>query len=81
MHRLELEALPDEEARLNRLCELNVAEQAANVCYTTIVQSAWRRGQVLTVNGFIYGLHDGLIRDLGFRVTSADEIPSIYNIR
>ena len=81
MHSEELDAIPDEEARIARLCELNVAEQAANVCYTTIVQGAWRRGQELSVNGFIYGLRDGLIHDLGFRIASVEDIPSIYNIR
>jgi carbonic anhydrase len=64
-HREELDAIPDSAARLARLCELNVAEQVANVCQTTIVQSAWEQGQELTVHGWIYGLKDGLVRDLG----------------
>ena len=51
--------------RLDRLCELNVVEQVANVCQTTIVQDAWARGQALTVHGLVYGLQDGLLRDLG----------------
>ena len=51
-----------------RLCELNVLEQAANVGRTTIVQDAWRRGQQLTVHGWIYALKDGVIRDLGYSV-------------
>ena len=53
----------------NRLCELNVLEQAANVCATTVVQDAWARGQPLTVHGWVYGLEDGLLRDLGFDVS------------
>ena len=68
-HRNLLEALPDPLSRLNRLCELNVLEQAANVCETTIVQDAWARGQPLAVHGWVYGLQDGLLRDLGFAVS------------
>ncbi len=48
----------------DRLCELNVIEQVANVCETTIVREAWERSQKLSVHGWIYGLHDGLLRDL-----------------
>jgi carbonic anhydrase len=62
-HAAELESTAPA-ARLDRLCELNVTEQVANVCQTTIVQGAWERGQDLTVHGWIYGLHDGLVRDL-----------------
>jgi len=57
-------------AREDRLCELNVLEQAINVCETTIVQDAWERGQALTVHAWIYRLDDGLIRDLEFDVDS-----------
>lgn len=58
----------------DRLAELNVLEQVANVCRTTIVQDAWRRGQPVGVHGWIYGLHDGLLRDLGLSVTRADAL-------
>jgi carbonic anhydrase len=61
----ELAALPDEDARIARLCELNVVEQVANVARTTVVQAAWERGQELSVHGWVYGLRDGLLRDLG----------------
>ena len=54
--------------KVDRLCELNVLEQAANVCRTTIVQDAWRRGQALQVHGWIYRLQNGLIQDLGLSV-------------
>jgi carbonic anhydrase len=60
--------------RHDRLCELNVIEQVVNVCQTTIVQDAWERGQELTVHSWVYGLHDGLLRDLGMTVGSADEL-------
>jgi len=64
-HRAELDAIADHRQRAMRLCELNVVEQAANVCATTVVQSAWDKGQDLTVHGWVYSLEDGLVRDLG----------------
>ena len=67
------EALPRD-----RLCELNVIEQVANVCQTTIVRDAWERGQPLTVHGWIYGLQDGLLRDLNTTVSGADSAAAIY---
>ncbi|MGI8436870.1 MAG: carbonate dehydratase [Chthoniobacterales bacterium] len=54
------------------LCELNVIEQVANVCQTTIAQDAWERGQPLTVHGWVYGLKDGLLRDLHISTDSAE---------
>ena len=63
----------DGTARHDRLCELNVIEQVANVCRTTIVRDAWARGQQLAVHGWIYGLRDGLLRDLHSTVTGPDE--------
>jgi carbonic anhydrase len=77
-NREELGAIEDPKARLDRLCELNVEAQVANVCHTTIVQDAWRRGQPLTVHGWIYSLADGLLRDLGMVVESPDQIPPEY---
>jgi carbonic anhydrase len=61
---------------VDRLCELNVIEQAVHVCRTTVVQDAWARQQALVVHGWIYGLEDGLLRDLGFEVASAKELRS-----
>ncbi len=69
-HVAELASLPDEQ-RFDRLCELNVVEQVVNVCQTTVVEDAWARGQNVTVHGLVYGLEDGLIRDLGVSVSSA----------
>lgn len=77
-HETRLLALNDAVARGDRLCELNVVEQAANVCQTTMVQDAWERGQDLTVHGWVYGLRDGLVRDLEFSATSADEASERY---
>jgi carbonic anhydrase len=70
-HDRELTSLPENE-RLHRLCELNVVEQVTNVCQTTIVEDAWARGQDLTVHGVVYGLEDGLLRDLEMSIDSAD---------
>jgi carbonic anhydrase len=64
-HRAELDTIADETERLDRLCELNVTEQVRNVCETTVVRDAWLRGQPLTVHGWVYRLHNGLINDLG----------------
>jgi carbonic anhydrase len=73
-HAAELAALADAERRFGRLCELNVAEQVVHVCETTIVEDAWARGQDLTVHGLIYRLEDGLLRDLGVSVDSAERM-------
>ena len=62
----------------NRLCELNVIEQVANVCQTTIACDAWTRGQELTVHGWIYGLHDGRLRDLNATVSQPEEALPAY---
>ncbi len=72
-HAGELAALPDDR-RLDRLCELNVVEQVVNVSQTTVVEDAWARGQELTVHGVVYGLEDGLLRDL--RVSVSREGPT-----
>jgi carbonic anhydrase len=79
-HRHALEAVKDAAAREDRLCELNVEAQVANVCHTTIVQDAWRRRQPLTVHGWIYSLADGLLRDLGLTIESAEQIPAAYRV-
>jgi carbonic anhydrase len=65
---------------VDRLCELNVLEQAANVCRTTIVQDAWRRGQPLQVHGWIYRLQNGLIRDLGMTVSRDGLLDEVYEL-
>ena len=62
----------------DRLCELNVIEQVLNVCHTTIARDAWDRGQELAVHGWIYGLRDGLLRDLKVTVTGFHETLAIY---
>ncbi|HEY1817222.1 MAG TPA: carbonate dehydratase [Kofleriaceae bacterium] len=79
-NREELSAIPDFEARANRLAELNVEAQVANVCHTTIVQDAWARGQTVAVHGWIYSLADGLLRDLDVNVASGEQIPAEYRL-
>jgi carbonic anhydrase len=63
-HAAELDAIANKDARERRLCELNVIEQVRHVCESTAVQDAWARGQQLAVHGWIYGLEDGLLRDM-----------------
>ena len=77
-HQAHLDALATEQQRHARLCELNVIEQVANVSRTTIVGDAWQRGQALAVHGWIYGLRDGLLRDLDMCVTEEAELPARY---
>ena len=69
-----LKTLDNEVERVDRLCELNVIEQVLNVCQTSIARDAWQRGQELTVHSWIYGLHDGIIRNLGMAVGSWKEV-------
>ena len=75
-HQALLDELGTESERHDRLCELNVIEQVANVSQTTIVQDAWARGQPLAVHGWIYGLRDGLLKDLRINVAGASELPA-----
>jgi carbonic anhydrase len=74
-HQGELDRLATDDERHRRLCELNVAEQVVNISQTTVVRDAWARGRSLAVHGWVYDLHDGLLRDLGTCVTSEAEIP------
>ncbi|MEI6377987.1 MAG: carbonate dehydratase [bacterium] len=77
-HEVLLSGWENETDKLNHLCELNVIEQVANVCKTTVVRDAWERGQELTVHGWIYGMRDGLLRDLHTSATSIDEARRSY---
>jgi carbonic anhydrase len=77
-HEHGVDALTDEALRIDRLCELNVIEQVANVSQTTIVRDAWDRGQPLAVHGWVYGLRDGLVRDLHTTVTGGTEAAASY---
>lgn len=76
-HLARVDAMPPEQ-QADRLCELNVLEQVFNVCHTVVVQDAWRRGQPLTVHGWIYGLKDGLMRDLALTVHGPQDVAERY---
>ncbi|HEU4564104.1 MAG TPA: carbonate dehydratase [Gemmatimonadaceae bacterium] len=73
-HAAELAEIADHGARVDRLCELNVLAQARNVARTTTVQDAWRAGRELHVHGWIYGIRDGLLTDLGLEIASPDDL-------
>ncbi len=77
-HRAWLEGIADDARRLDALCELNVLEQALNVCETTVVQDAWARGQSVVVHGWVYGLHDGLLQDLKITASALAEVGAAY---
>lgn len=77
-HAAQLAAISDEAHRCDRLCELNVIEQVLNVCQTSIAGDAWKRGQELTVHGWIYGLHDGRLRDLNICITQEQEVAAAH---
>ncbi len=76
-----IDAIEDETARLNKLCELNIIEQVSNVCHTTIVQNAWQHGQELAVHGWIYNIADGILKDLGVCITGLEEISQTYRLK
>jgi len=78
-HKNELSKLQND-ARPDRLCELNVLAQVQSVCHTSIVQNAWARGQELAVHGFVYRLTDGLLHDLAISITGAAQLEKIYRM-
>jgi carbonic anhydrase len=78
-HLARVDGLPVER-RHDRLCELNMLEQVINVSRTIVVQDAWQRGQSLTIHGWIYGLKDGLLRDLGLTLNAPDHIVERYEM-
>jgi carbonic anhydrase len=73
-YREEIDRLGNEERRVNRMCELNVIDQVKSVTHTTIVQDAWARGQELAVHGWVYGLEDGLVKDLNVCIESSSQV-------
>ncbi len=76
-HADELSGIADADARHARLCELNVLEQVLNLCGTTIVRDAWGRGASLAVHGWIYGLSDGRLRDLGISLSGVEALAAV----
>jgi carbonic anhydrase len=80
LYQARLDALQNEKEKIKLLCELNVIEQVANVCHTTIVQGAWKSGQEVAVHGWVYSIEDGILKDLNVCTTSIDEISRIHRI-
>jgi carbonic anhydrase len=76
-HRERLGAAPEPQ-RVNMLCELNVIEQVVNLCQTTVVSDAWARDARVTVHGWVYGVHDGLLQDLKISVSSTADLEQLY---
>jgi carbonic anhydrase len=79
-HRSELAAIANEDERVDRLCELNVRIQVANVCHTTIVQKAWAQQHPLSVHGWIYSVADGLLKSLENTVSGPDHLTDVYRM-
>jgi carbonic anhydrase len=77
-HAAKLLSVNDEALRYDLLCELNVIEQVLNVCQSPIVNDLWKRGQELTVHGWIYGVQDGILRDLNICIRQEQEITAAY---
>lgn len=80
-HESTLASIDDDNEKLDRLCELNVIEQVANLCHTTIIQNAFKAGQDMAVHGWIYRIEDGILKDLNVCITSLDEISEIHRIK
>lgn len=79
-HHEELDAISDENQRFNRFVELNVFEQVLDLGKTSIVQSAWERGQEVHVHGWVYDIHDGLINDLKVTLKDNDSLSDVYKL-
>lgn len=77
-HQDAMDEISDDGKRLDRLCELNVIEQVANVSHTNIVQNAWKRGQELTIHGWIYGIEDGILHDLIKPISGIEQVDPRY---
>ena len=77
-HHVMLDSLPDEEARVDALCELNVAEQVVNMAVSTVMVDAWARGQKVTIHGWTFGVHDGLLQDLGLSLDGTQPMDAAY---
>lgn len=76
-----IDSVQNPKEKLDLLCELNVIEQVANVCHTTIVQGAWKSGQELAVHGWVYSIEDGILKDLNVCTTNPDEISHIHRMK
>ena len=80
-HRDDVHSLSTDEKRLKRMCELNVIEQVKSLSHTNIIQNAWERGQQLAIHGWIYGLEDGLVKDLDVCIDRVSQVGPRYRFR
>ena len=79
-HAAQVASIADEAKRLARVCELNVIEQVVNVAQTTVVRDAWQRGQSVTLHGWIYGIDNGLLRDLRMTAQTPEDVAALYRV-
>ena len=79
-HHKELDAIADETQRARRFAELNVMEQVHDLCKTSIVQNAWKNKQPLHVHGWVYDIHDGIIKDLNVSFTCTKDLHKVYHL-
>jgi carbonic anhydrase len=79
-HHKELDLIKDEEERFNRFVELNVSEQVYDLAKTSIIQNAWKQGQELMIHGWVYGVHNGLIKDLNLSLKNNDSLSNVYQL-
>jgi len=80
-HHKELDAITDEKERFNKFVELNVKEQVFDLAKTSIVQSAWKNGQELSIHGWVYGLNSGYVTDLGVNFSSDNDLDNVYQLK
>ncbi|NHN24231.1 carbonate dehydratase [Flavobacterium jejuense] len=80
-HHKELDAIEDEKSRFNKFVELNVKEQVIDLAKTSIVQSAWRSGQKLSIHGWVYGLNSGYVTDLGVNFSSNQDLDDVFKLK
>ena len=81
LHKDFLDAIPNETARFNAFVEVNVKEQVFDLARTSIVQSAWKNGQDLTLHGWVYGLNSGIVTDLDVNLTSEKNLDEVYQLK
>ena len=80
-HQSKIDALLNEKDKINLMCELNVIEQVANICHTTIIQRAWKSGQELAIHGWIYSIENGILKDLNVCTTNSNEISQTHRVK
>lgn len=79
-HASELNAIENEDERFDRFVELNVFEQVQDLAKTSIIQSAWENGQDVSIHGWVYGVHDGIIKDLKLTLTDNNKLAEVYQL-